>query len=55
MTIEATIRDLEQKVVKGILEADSNSLKQVWDSGFIVNTPRNNIAKTGRLYLKIRK
>lgn len=42
--IETTIRSLEQLSVKGILDADTNILKQVWAPEFMVNTPRNNIA-----------
>src|SRR5688500_16680164 len=42
--IEKTIRELEQLSVRGILEADTNILKQVWAPEYIVNTPRNNIA-----------
>jgi len=44
-TTEAIIRQLEQKAAKGILDADSNILKQVWAPEFIVNTPRNEIAE----------
>lgn len=43
--IEKVIRTNEQKVVKGILNADTNLLKEVWFPEFMVNTPRNNIAK----------
>jgi hypothetical protein len=42
---ETVIRDLEQKVVQAILEADTNTLKKVWAPEFIVNTPRNDVAK----------
>lgn len=45
LAIEGTIKSLEQNVVKGILEADTNLLKQVWAAEFMVNTPRNDIAK----------
>src|SRR5215203_490850 len=44
-TIEATIKALEQRAVKGILQSDTNLLKEVWAPEFLVNTPRNNIAK----------
>ena len=44
-SIETTIRELENKVVQGILKADSNLLKEVWSPEFLVNTPRNDIAK----------
>lgn len=43
--VETTIRELEQTVVKGILEADTHILKQVWAPEFVVNTPHNTIAK----------
>jgi hypothetical protein len=42
--IETEIRRLEKEVVRGILNADSILLKTVWDTGFMVNTPRNVIA-----------
>ena len=42
--VDSTIRILEQLVVKGILEADTNILKSVWAPEFMVNTPHNNIA-----------
>ncbi|MBB1284354.1 nuclear transport factor 2 family protein [Flavisolibacter sp. BT320] len=45
LAIEGIIKSLEQNVVKGILEADTNLLKQVWAAEFMVNTPRNDIAK----------
>ncbi len=41
---ETTIRSLEQKVVQAILDADTNTLKELWAPEFLVNTPRNNIA-----------
>ncbi len=43
--IEATIKKLEQKVVTGILDADTNLLKEMWTPEFMVNTPRNDIAE----------
>jgi hypothetical protein len=43
-TIETTIKALEQKAVKGILQSDTALLKEVWAPEFLVNTPRNNIA-----------
>jgi hypothetical protein len=42
---ESTIRNLEQLAVKGILQADTNILKQVWAPEFMVTTPRNTIAE----------
>jgi len=44
--IEDTIKHLEQKVVRAILEADTITLKQVWAPEFLVNTPRNNVANS---------
>ena len=41
---ETTIRELEQRAVKGIIESDTIILRQVWAADFMVNTPRNNIA-----------
>ena len=41
---EAEIRRLEQIVVTAILNADTNSLKQVWAPEFLVNNPRNDIS-----------
>ena len=44
VSVETTIRNLEEIVVMGILSGDSNLLKEVWDENFLVNTPRNSIA-----------
>ena len=41
---EAEIRELEQRVVTAILNADTNTLKQVWAPEFLVNNPRNDIS-----------
>lgn len=41
---EAEIRSLEQTVVNAILIADTNTLKRVWASEFLVNNPRNEIS-----------
>ncbi|MDP3665306.1 MAG: nuclear transport factor 2 family protein, partial [Sediminibacterium sp.] len=41
---EAEIRSLEQTVVTAILNADTNTLKQVWTPEFLVNNPRNEIS-----------
>lgn len=43
--LAATIKALEQKVVEGILAGDTNRLKEVWAPEFLVNTPRNTVAK----------
>ena len=54
-TIEAEIRRLEQEVVNGILNTDSILLKNVWDTGFMVNTPRNVIARNRAAVLEVQK
>ena len=41
---DAEIRRLEKIVVTAILNADTNTLKQVWASEFLVNNPRNDIS-----------
>jgi hypothetical protein len=41
---EAEIRRLEKTVVTAILNADTNTLKQVWAPEFLVNNPRNDIS-----------
>ncbi|MDP1810386.1 MAG: nuclear transport factor 2 family protein [Sediminibacterium sp.] len=38
------MRSLEQTVVTAILNADTNTLKQVWTPEFLVNNPRNEIS-----------
>jgi ketosteroid isomerase-like protein len=43
--VASVIRKLEQTVVQAILDADSTTLKKVWAPEFLVNTPRNDIAK----------
>ena len=53
--IAQTIISLEQKVVAGILEPDTNLLKKFWAEAFMVNTPRNNIAKGRAAVLEIQK
>ena len=42
---EKIIRDLEKMAVRGVLEADTNILKKLWSTEFIVNTPRNTVAE----------
>ena len=54
-TIETEIRRLEREVVNGILNADSILLKNVWDTGFMVNTPRNVIARNRAAVLEVQK
>ena len=41
---DAEIRRLEKTVVTAILNADTNTLKQVWAPEFLVNNPRNDIS-----------
>jgi hypothetical protein len=41
---DAEIRRLEKTVVSAILNADTNTLKQVWAPEFLVNNPRNDIS-----------
>ena len=43
--VEQTIRGLEEKVVKAILQADTTLLNELWSPDFMVNTPRNDVAK----------
>lgn len=43
--IEAIIRSQEQKVLNGILDGDTQLLKEMWAPEFMVNTPRNDIAE----------
>ncbi|KIC91057.1 nuclear transport factor 2 family protein [Flavihumibacter sp. ZG627] len=52
---EAEIRRLEQKVVSAILNADTNTLKQVWAPEFLVNNPRNDISGNRDTVLMIQK
>jgi hypothetical protein len=53
--IENEIRRLEKEVVIGILNADSILLKTVWDTGFMVNTPRNVIASNRAAVLEVQR
>ena len=53
--IETEIRRLEKEVVRGILNADSILLKTVWDTGFMVNTPRNVIAFNRAAVLEVQR
>ena len=41
---DAEIRRLEKIVVTAILNAETNTLKQVWAPEFLVNNPRNDIS-----------
>jgi hypothetical protein len=52
---EGEIRKLEQMVVMAILNADTNTLKQVWAPEFLVNNPRNDISANRKAVLQIQK
>ena len=52
---EAEIRKLEQTVVMAILNADTNTLKQVWAPEFLVNNPRNDISANRNAVLQTQK
>ena len=52
---EDEIRKLEQTVVTAILNADTNMLKQVWATEFLVNNPRNDISTNRDAVLKTQK
>ena len=52
---EQEIRSLEQKAVDAVLTSDSNFLKQIWDPNFMVNTPRNDIAKNREAVFQIQR
>jgi len=52
---EAEIRKLEQTVVMAILNADTNTLKQVWAPEFLVNNPRNDISANLNSVLQTQK
>lgn len=50
-SIEATIRALEQKAVKAVLEKDTTTLKKIWSPDFTVNSPFNSIEAGGKTTL----
>lgn len=52
---EVEIRKLEQTVVSAIINADTNTLKQVWTMEFLVNNPRNDISVNRDAVLKTQK
>ena len=52
---EVEIRKLEQTVVMAILNADTNTLKQVWAPEFLVNNPRNDISPNRNAVLQAQK
>ena len=47
--IETEIRKLEEMQVQAILQKDSVTLKKIWHSDFMVNSPRNIVVKGGLL------
>ena len=53
--VETEIRQLEQTVVTAILNADTNTLKQVWAPEFLVNNPRNNISPNRNAVMETQK
>jgi hypothetical protein len=52
---ETEIRILEQAGATAILKGDTNTLKQIWASEFLVNTPRNEITGTRDSVLMLQK
>ena len=44
--VKEVIQSLERRVVRAILDNDSAILKKLWAPEFMVNTPRNDIAKS---------
>ncbi|CAN5202894.1 hypothetical protein BH20BAC1_BH20BAC1_14680 [soil metagenome] len=52
---EVEIRKLEQTVVMAILNADTNTLKQVWAPEFMVNNPRNDISANRNAVIQTQK
>jgi ketosteroid isomerase-like protein len=44
-TIEEEIRRLEQLEVRAVLGKDRDTLRTIWDSGYIVNNPQGIIAE----------
>ena len=52
---EVEIRKLEKAVVIAILNADTNTLKQVWAPEFMVNNPRNDISTDRNAVLQTQK
>lgn len=40
---ETEIRILEQRGAEAVLKGDTNTLKQLWATEFMVNTPRNEV------------
>jgi ketosteroid isomerase-like protein len=44
-TIEEEIRRLEQLEVRAVLAKDRDTLRSIWDSGYIVNNPQGIIAE----------
>ena len=46
-SVEETIRALEQKADKAVLEKDTTTLKKIWSPDFTVNSPFNTIESGG--------
>lgn len=52
---EAEIRALEQTGAIAILNGDTNTLKQIWATEYLVNTPGNQVTETRDSILLIQK
>ena len=52
---EADIRKLEDAVRSAILNADSNTLQELWAPEFLVNNPRNEITESRDSVLLLQK
>jgi hypothetical protein len=52
---ESEIRELEQKIVTAILQNDTNTLKQLWASEYLVNNPRNSISPNREAVMQTQK
>lgn len=53
--VENTIKELEQKTIKAILDSDTVTLRKMWAPEFMVNTPRNEIAPNREAVLAIQR
>jgi hypothetical protein len=49
------INELEQLSIKSLLAGDTAMLKKLWAPGFMVNTPRNNVAPDRNAVLEIQR
>ncbi|OSZ77307.1 hypothetical protein CAP36_12930 [Chitinophagaceae bacterium IBVUCB2] len=52
---ETEIRNLEQRGAEAVLKGDTNTLKQLWATEFMVNTPRNEVTATRDSILTLQK